>query len=174
MGILKRLRKKEKINFEERKAIFSKDGKYRYLLSRIWDNSLPKITFIMLNPSTADGTKDDPTISKCIYYARTWGYGGLYVGNLFAFKATYPEDLLKTEEPVGQDCDHYLFWMKDRSELVLAAWGNHGPFKNRASAVCHMIGKLYCLDITNSGQPKHLLYLSNRLRPIPYATRRKF
>lgn len=72
-------------------AILSEDRKYRYVLSRIWDESKPMVMIIGLNPSTADETKNDPTIIRCIDFAKSWGYGGVYMLNLFAFRATLPK-----------------------------------------------------------------------------------
>lgn len=167
---LKRSNQKETPQFEESKAVISKDGKYRYALWRIWDSNLPNVMFIMLNPSTADSIKNDPTISKCIYYAKKWGYGGIYVGNLFAFRSHTPGLMMLDSDPIGPDCDDYLSWMRDRSELIIAAWGNHGSHLNRGSIIKRKFKNLYCLDLTNSGQPKHPLYLSNKLIPKHYGT----
>lgn len=83
-----------------RDAIISKDYKYRYILSRIWDIQLPQIVFIGLNPSTADALIDDPTQRRLIRFAQDWGYGGQTTVNLFALRSPYPEDLRKSEDPI--------------------------------------------------------------------------
>lgn len=87
----------------EKTAIISEDEKYRYQLSRCWDETKPRILFIMLNPSTADANIDDPTIRRVISFAKSWGYGGVYVGNLFAFRSTDPKGLKQIADPVGEN-----------------------------------------------------------------------
>lgn len=89
-------------------ATLSEDRKYRYTLTRIWDETKPKVMFIGLNPSTADETKDDPTIIRCINFAKSWGYGGLEMTNLFAFRATNPKVMKNEKEPIGKDNDTWL------------------------------------------------------------------
>lgn len=98
-------------------AIISECGKYRYSLSRIWDENKANVLFIMLNPSTADGDVDDPTIRRCIGFAKSWGYGGIYVGNLFAYRATDPKELLKVENPIGFENIHHLMDMYNELPL---------------------------------------------------------
>ena len=82
-------------------AVISECGKYRYSLTRIWDESKPKVMFIMLNSSTANANNDDPTIRRCINFAKAWGFGDLYVCNIFAYRATNPQELLKVDNPFG-------------------------------------------------------------------------
>jgi hypothetical protein len=89
-------------------AILSQDRKYRYVLSRIWDESKPMVVIIGLNPSTADEKDDDNTITKCINFAKQWGYGGLYMLNLFAFRATSPSDMFNADSPIGDENDKYI------------------------------------------------------------------
>lgn len=95
-------------------AIISGCGKYRYSLWRTWDKKLPKVMFIMLNPSTADAYEDDPTIRRCINFAKSWGYGGIVVGNLFAYRATNPKKLILIDDPSGSANHHYLTHMIER------------------------------------------------------------
>ena len=94
----------------EKKAIISKDKIYRYKLSRTWDSTKPTILFIGLNPSIADENIDDQTITRCINFAKDWGYGTLLMANLFAFRSTYPKDIYLIDDPIGKDNDndHYL------------------------------------------------------------------
>ena len=89
-------------------ARFSDCRLYRYQLWRIWDEGRPYLNVIGLNPSTADETRDDPTIRRCIDYAKRWNYGGLFMTNIFAFRATLPAVMKKQVEPVGSDNDHWL------------------------------------------------------------------
>ncbi len=156
-------------------AVLSDCEKYRYELKRTWDDNKPKVMFIMLNPSTADAEQDDPTIRRCINYAKDWGYGGIYVGNLFAFRATDPKDLLRAEEPIGTDNLQYLKSMQAECEITICAWGNgdivkklinkHNPDYNPLQQINN---KIYCLELSNTGTPKHPLYLRKDLKPIKY------
>src|SRR4028119_2392792 len=93
---------------EHRGAIFDPTRTYRYALWRTWDAARPPVAFVLLNPSTADARRDDPTIRRCANFARTWGFGGLEVVNLFAFRATHPTDLKCAADPVGPQNDVHL------------------------------------------------------------------
>ena len=150
-----------------REAVFSDCGYYRYSLSRTWEPDRPKVMFVGLNPSTADAEKDDPTIRRCMGYARDWGYGGVLVLNLFAYRATDPRDLLRARLPVGEKNDHYLAYSQRGAELVIAAWGNHGTHMNRARMVVPLFKRLYYLRLNASGEPAHPLYLPGNLKPRP-------
>ena len=147
-------------------AAFSYCRKYRYSLWRIWDNNLRKVMFIGLNPSTANELVDDPTIRRCIGFARSWGYGGLYVVNLFAYRATDPKRLRKVANPVGHENDKWLLETASQVEIIVAAWGNKGAYLNRDCEVRKMLPNLYCLGVTKPGQPRHPLYLRKDLLPI--------
>lgn len=142
-------------------AVFSPCERYRYKLWRVWgrDRPLGCVMFLMLNPSTATDTEDDPTIRRCIGYARSWGYGGLYVGNLFAYRATDPTDLRRADHPVGPDNDRALRAMVAQAALVVAAWGSHGTrYGRRVQEVLNLVEQpLYCLRPLRSGQPAHPL-----------------
>lgn len=143
-------------------AIIDDSGKYRYLLSRSWDPELPKVLFIMLNPSTADGTEDDPTIRRCIRFAQDWGFGSLEVVNLFAWRATIPDQLKKCDDPFGPDNARYIWQAALEAHTIVAAWGTMGDLYKQNERVCEMLEplKLYCLEITKNGQPKHPLYIA--------------
>ena len=150
-------------------ALFSACENYRYALWRNLPGTKRPVTFIMLNPSTADAEKDDPTVRRCIGYATEWGHDILYVGNIFAYRATDPKVLRRKKEPQGVQTDFYLLDMAKQSELVIAAWGNHGDLNNRGRDVCtlmRMAGiELYALRILKTGQPSHPLYLPKNLKP---------
>ena len=151
-------------------AALSECRKYRYSLSRIWDTSKPYALFMGLNPSTADEINNDNTISTEIRYSKSWGYGGLLKGNLFALRAREPEDMKKAVEPIGVDNDRYIIDLAKKAEIIILAWGNNGAYLNRSKNVIKMLppGKLYYLKINKTGEPHHSLYLSADLKPIKY------
>jgi len=149
-------------------AILSDDRKYRYVLSRIWDESKPTVMFIGLNPSTADETTNDPTIIRCIEFAKSWGYGGVYMLNLFAFRATQPEDMFQANEPIGIDNDNYLMEYSKKCDKIICAWGNHGKFKDRSNEMKSKLNNLYYLKLNQTGEPAHPLYLKSDLVPISF------
>ena len=152
----------------ENTASFSPCRRYRYDLWRRWDDSKPYAMFIGLNPSTADETRDDPTIRRCIAFAKTWGYGALCMTNLFAFRATDPRDMKAEEFPIGgHENDLALRSRADGAGIVIAAWGVHGVHQERAAAVMKMIPKLHCLGLSKEGHPRHPLYLKSDCRPFP-------
>jgi hypothetical protein len=124
--------------------------------------------FVGLNPSTADETTDDPTVRRCIAFARDWGYGALCMTNLFAFRATRPEDLKSAAGPVGLENDHFLLRHAARAGIVVAAWGNHGAHLGRGAQVRALLPHLHCLRRTGTGHPAHPLYLPKTLRPVPW------
>lgn len=113
----------------------------------------------MLNPSTADAEQDDPTIRRCMGFAKDWGYGGLMVGNLFAFRATRPEILYREKDPVGDMNDLFLKQMSEQCARVVFAWGEHGKLYDAAIRVSAMFPGAGCLGKNKSGMPKHPLYV---------------
>lgn len=151
-----------------RGASISQCGRYRYTLTRRWaDKAINPVHFVMLNPSTASATVDDPTILKCIRFARTWGYDALTVVNLFAYRATKPRELLVAEDPVGPENDTILRKLKTSEDRIVVAWGAKVPF-NRDLDVSHLLlGRhLYCLGFTKHGYPRHPLYVPGNTMPI--------
>lgn len=142
----------------DQSAVFSSDRIYRYELRRTWDASLPTVAFVGLNPSTADETADDPTIRRCIGFAKRWGYGGLVMLNLFAFRATDPRVMRSATDPVGPDNDWHLTHVK--AETIVAAWGAGGLYRGRDHEVWHLLGgRLSALGFTKDGHPRHPLYV---------------
>ena len=143
-------------------AILSEDRKYRYVLSRIWDDDKPKVLFLCLNPSTADENTDDRTVTRCINFAKTWGYGGLLIGNLFALRSTDSSKLYSEEDPVGPENDQYLQELAKQASLIIAAWGDNGSYMGRSTKVKAMFSNkgLKCFKINLSKEPKHPLYVS--------------
>ncbi|ELR97128.1 DUF1643 domain-containing protein [Gloeocapsa sp. PCC 73106] len=145
-------------------AKFDSTGNYRYLLWRCWDKSLPALGFIMLNPSTADANKDDPTIKKCMAIAQQHHYGSLWVGNLFAYCSPKPTILKSFAQPVGPQNDRFLLSLCRKADRIICAWGNDGTLQSRTlqkrdQAVTNLLKshnyQLYCLGKTKGGQPKH-------------------
>lgn len=156
-----------------RSAVLSSDGGlYRYSLRRTWEPGVAHALFIMLNPSTADATVDDPTIRRCMGFAAEWGLGGIYVANLYAYRATKPADLWRATDPVGPDNDQWLhaLYVRTRFEngAVIAAWGANAK-PDRVAAVCSSLGPLDCLGVTKAGAPRHPLYLRADATPTPWS-----
>lgn len=149
-----------------RGAIFSPDRRYRYALWRVWDRSRPGVTFIGLNPSTADAATDDPTVRRCLAFAERWGAGAVIVLNLFAYRATHPAEMLAALDPIGPRNDAILRRYGRSTPLVVAAWGRHGGHLDRARCVERLLGRtLHALAFTRGGEPRHPLYLRGDLRP---------
>ena len=144
----------------QRTAHFSPCSRYRYSLSRTWDKSLSRVLFIGLNPSTADDQCDDPTVRRCIGFAQSWGYGGLMLVNLFAYRTTNPSGLTEVDDPIGPDNNHWIAVEQARVDRVVAAWGNNGVLLNRDEAVLESLTQALCLGITKAGCPRHPLYLA--------------
>ncbi|WP_261353355.1 DUF1643 domain-containing protein [Telmatocola sphagniphila] len=138
-------------------AKFSRCGHYRYALWRRWSAG-SNLLFVMLNPSLADETVDDPTVRRCIGFARTWGFGSLSVANLFAFRTPHPSILKTHPQPVGRFNDRWLMELQQRADLVVAAWGNHGVHQGRAEKVRSLLKAPCILGLTKLGQPMHPLY----------------
>jgi len=141
---------------------------YRYALWRTWDDEKGKAMFIGLNPSTANEIEDDRTIKRCISYAKQWGYGGIIMGNLFAYRTPSPAKMMMSNDPVGPENDTWLKRLSEEADIVVAMWGNSGSFLNRSNEVVKMFPSLMCLRITNAGQPHHTRGLPDGIKPIPY------
>ena len=154
----------------QKSAILDKTRKYRYLLERQWGNDNNNfINFILLNPSTADETKDDPTIKACIKIAQNLGYDGLWVTNLFAFRATNPKELLTCVDPIGDNNDKYTLKYANKAKKIIIAWGNHGDILRRNKEVLKLLAgikNIECFEITKTQNPKHPLYTKRDCKPI--------
>ena len=155
----------------ERFAVFSRERPrphYRYALGRTWDLARRPALFVGLNPSTADAENDDPTIRRCIRFARDWGYGGVLMGNLFAFRATDPDEMKAALDPVGERNDYWLQHLAELAGVVVAAWGVHGEHRGRAQAVVDSgaLGPFTVLGLTKDGHPRHPLYMRADCRPL--------
>lgn len=147
-------------------AKLSSCRKYRFALWRTWDDKIPYAQFIGLNPSTADETEDDPTLIRCINFAKSWGYGGVVMSNIFAYRATAPKDMKKAKDPVGKNNNKWILKLAKNAGVVVAAWGNDGDYLDRSAEVRELVAELHCLKMNKSGEPAHPLYLKASLRPI--------
>lgn len=147
-------------------AVLSACAQYRYTLTRKWDWSKRSVTFIMLNPSTADADNDDPTIRRCIRFAKDWECGGVVVVNLFAFRSTSPLELMEAVDPIGPQNDAILQAAAQSPNLTVAGWGVHGEHMRRGAAVRAMFPRLHVLKLTKGGHPGHPLYIPASATPV--------
>ncbi|KAL3142876.1 hypothetical protein ABBQ38_003165 [Trebouxia sp. C0009 RCD-2024] len=149
-------------------AVVDCTGVYRYLLFRSWDDSLPQVCFCMLNPSTADSTADDPTIRRCMSFAKSWGCGSISVINLFAYRATSPRELKLTADPVGLWNFCFIYLVSQQASMTVAAWGSRGLQLHQNMHVLPLLKNPVCLGLTKAGHPKHPLYVQGdtQLRPF--------
>lgn len=153
--------------FENNGAAFSECRKYRYALWRIWDKTLPCIQFIGLNPSTANETKSDPTITRVIGFATSWGYGGVYMTNLFSFVTAYPKELILPEAQ-DKSNDMWLQNIGEKCNMVVFAWGNFKQAREQALIVEKYFPDAYALVINRDGSPRHPLYVKADVVPVKY------
>lgn len=151
-------------------AVFSGCRRWRYLLWRRWDEAKPAANFLMLNPSTADEVKLDPSCTRARVYAERWGFGALIVTNLFGWRATDPEEMKAVPDPVGKGNDAAILKAAREAEIVVCAWGNHGAHLERGDRVRAYLRsndvKLHCLKLNGGGHPAHPLYLPGTLAPV--------
>ena len=150
------------VNGTEYGAIFDANARYRYSLWRAWSAYHPRIAFVLLNPSTADEQIDDPSIRRCIGFARAWNFGSMEVVNLFAYRATDYRELFKASDPIGEENNHYLLHAVECCSTIVLGWGKRGTLLGRDRQVMSLlIGRndMYCLGKTKDGQPRHPLYI---------------
>lgn len=163
----------------ERAAVVSEDGRYRYSLSRQWDAGANRLLWIMLNPSTADALVDDPTIRRCIGFARGFGFGGIEVVNLFAYRATNPKALaaLDRETAIGPENRSTIAAALDRAyrtnSSAVAAWGASWRTSGHSRLTVELLADelgvpLFCLGTTKDNDPRHPLYVSSREQLWPW------
>lgn len=155
-------------------ARFSRCRRWRTLLWRRWDGSRPVANFLMLNPSTADEMRLDPSCTRARVYAERWGFGGLIVTNLFAWRATDPNEMKAARDPVGRGNDRAILTAASEAKLLVCAWGNHGAHLERSRRVIALLRgagiDLHVLKMNGSGEPAHPLYLRGSLRPQVWTT----
>ena len=156
-------------------AVFSRCRRWRYLLWRRWDAARPIANFLMLNPSTADEFKLDPSCTRARLFAERWGYGALIVTNLFGWRATDPAEMKAAREPVGRANDAAILRAAREAAIVVCAWGNHGAHLGRSIMVSELLRsagvRLHALRITGAGEPAHPLYLPARLSAARWSPR---
>lgn len=161
-------------------ATISDDGKYRYSLLRYWNDELPRVCFIMLNPSTADADIEDPTTRRVLQFSKDWGFGSYEIVNLFALRSPAPELLRNTSNPIGgldpsgkELNDLWILAAVTKAKLIVVAWGTLGGFLRRDEMVCSMIRihgrEVHCVGKTKGGFPGHPLYLPKKNRPVRHA-----
>lgn len=147
----------------ENDARLSDCGTYRYMLRRTWNYTQPRVLIVMLNPSTADATVDDATIRSCVRLCQWRRDGGFEVVNLFALRATDPEELRRAGDPVGPDNDRAIEAAIGRCDIAICAWGAHPMGGNRSGHVRSLLRQhrpaVFCWGTTKSGAPKHPLYI---------------
>lgn len=139
------------------------DGNYRYVLMRSWNLGARHVVWIMLNPSTADGRQDDPTVRRCIAFSRRWGFGGLAVVNLYAWRSSNPDVLWHAPDPIGPLNRETIRDVGDGADLILAWGANTGPRELWASEVAGSVysraRSISLLGRCANGQPRHPLYV---------------
>ncbi len=155
-------------------AHFSPCGTWRYLLTRQWASEGTTLRVVMLNPSTADAVQLDPTVRRCVGFARSWGHARLVVLNAYALRSTDPRGLWTHPEPVGEGIANDLH-IRAQAQLaaaegipLLAAWGVHAQ-PERVARIVELVegagAHLVCLGTTKEGAPRHPLYVAASTRP---------
>lgn len=166
------------VSYFEMGAMMGGAGRYRYTLRRRWTLHGDTVCWIMLNPSTADARRDDPTIRRCVGFSQAWGYAGLVVVNLFATRATDPKELRlrpdfyqsEHEELIGPENDEIIRRETVAAKLTIAAWGNHGTLYSRGAEVRELLdAPLHHLGLTKIGEPRHPLYVRADAKPTVWA-----
>ena len=151
-------------------AIYSDCEKYRYALTRIWDEGAKRVLFVMLNPSTANEVQNDPTVERCERRARALGFGAFRVTNIFAWRDTDPRKMRAASEPIGPENDATILEGAGWADSIVAAWGTHGAYLDRGPHVAALLSKeqhvLSHLGLSKAGHPKHPLYISYSQQPI--------
>ena len=151
-------------------AVYSDCERYRYLLTRVWDEGGKKALFVMLNPSTATEVQNDPTVERCERRARALGFGAFRVTNIFAWRDTDPKAMEAAAEPIGPENDAAIRESAGWADFIVAAWGTHGAHLGRGPAVARLLrdtGRaVHVLDLTKAGHPKHPLYVGYDRQPV--------
>lgn len=163
--------------YTDQGAMFDEDRVYRFRLWRVWNPALPRVAFVMLNPSTADERQLDPTLRRCLGFARAWGCGSFEVGNAYALRSTDPDALYGHPDPVGPGNDEQLAAIARAATFgVFVGWGAHAPLPDRTRAVLEVLTGISEVQrlgaLTKCGQPRHPLYLAGTTPLEVHAKRR--
>lgn len=155
------------VDHERTGAEFSPCRTHRYVLWRRWGDvkSENLMMVIGLNPSTADETEDDPTIRRCIRFAKDWGYDGLIMMNAYGFRATDPRDMQAASDPIGPGNDEAFMRYRSQVSMIIAAWGVHCSLEREAQVCKNIDRQIHCLGKTKHGRPKHPLYIRADVKP---------
>lgn len=176
-------RERHKTLTEERVVVFSREEPeplYRYFLSIVWDERLPVLVALMLNPSKADHLKNDPTVARICERARRLGFGAVIILNAFAWRETDRLEMLKAAEPVGELNDCYiletLLQAKAKGWTVLVGWGNEGGHRGRSARMARLLRQAevqaVCLKMCENGEPGHPLYIGYDVPFMPWPRER--
>ncbi len=153
-------------------ATYSDDELYRYQLTRVWAPGAGRVSFVMLNPSTATERQNDPTVERCERRARALGFGAFRVVNIFAWRATDPRDMRAASDPVGPENDAAIVEAARWADRVICAWGTHGAHLGRGAAVEALLREtgrpLFHLGLSKAGHPRHPLYIAYAQEPQPW------
>ncbi|MDA5092732.1 DUF1643 domain-containing protein [Aliiroseovarius sp. KMU-50] len=151
-------------------AVYSDCELYRYALTRTWDDGKDKVLFVMLNPSKATEMQNDPTVERCERRARTLGFGGFRVVNIFAWRETHPKLMRQAKDPIGPENDLQLLEGCRWADQIICGWGTHAEHQNRGPVVSDMLRQnghtLHHLGLTKDGHPKHPLYIAYATQPM--------
>ncbi len=161
---------------QQSEAHFSDCEKYRYWLRRDWDTSKPTISFLMLNPSTANEIDNDPTIERCQRRAITMGYGSMIIVNLFPFRMTDSSLLNSVDNLLGDitEADDCILRAVQLSDMTVCGWGKHPLAATRGQSVATMLAqanlqhKIMCLQLNIDRSPQHPLYIAYAKQPVPF------
>ncbi|MFT4716891.1 MAG: hypothetical protein ACI932_002079 [Paracoccaceae bacterium] len=150
-------------------AVYSDCESYRYSLTRVWDDTSKRVLFVMLNPSTATEIQNDPTVERCERRARTLGFGGFRVCNIFAWRATDPRNMRVQDDPVGPQNDAVILEGCNWADAIVCAWGTHGEHRARGPEVERLMREtnlpLMHLGLSKARHPKHPLYIAYAVKP---------
>ena len=150
-------------------AIYSDCERYRYALTRIWDEGGTRVHFVMLNPSTATEVQNDPTVERCERRARALGHGGFRVTNIFAWRDTDPRNMKAAQSPIGPANDATILAAADWADVTICAWGTHGAYLGRGAQIEQILrqsgASLMHLGLSKAGHPKHPLYIAYAQQP---------
>lgn len=159
------------VDNESSGAVFADDRNHRLYLWRRWNKDRPWLMFIGLNPSTADERLNDPTVRRCIGFAHRWGYGGIFMCNVFTLVSSNPQKL-NSQPPLVQGAYFVMKVIRERCDKAVASWGNLitkvRTGESRVERIKEGLSPLYCLGTTKQGQPRHPLYLPSSAELVKY------